>query len=100
LAISSCSNTVGSFDCICPTGFDGDGINACTNVDECVLALSAPIQTNVTTNGTQPANCDASAICIDTEGSYTCVCPAGTIENTNTRQCNGMIFRIIFGTGP
>ena len=33
--VAICSNTVGSFDCHCPEGYEGDGVNSCENINEC-----------------------------------------------------------------
>ena len=85
---ATCVNGAGNYTCICPTGFEGDGKTACTNIDEC--ALSSQGRKRRQTNP-DAATCDPTAICIDTEGSYTCVCPAGTILDGNTQQCLGKI---------
>ena len=91
MTTATCVNSEGSFVCNCPEGFDGDGISACTNVDECALAAGGRKRRQAVTNSTtEAANCDPTAICIDTEGSFTCVCPAGTVEDATTRQCQGM----------
>ncbi|CAG5110064.1 Oidioi.mRNA.OKI2018_I69.chr2.g4510.t1.cds [Oikopleura dioica] len=47
--------------CKCLPGFSGNGQN-CRNIDEC-------------TKGTH--FCEAPAQCVDTEGSYFCICPRG-----------------------
>jgi hypothetical protein len=77
--------------CVCPTGFEGDGITACTNADECSVSISRKRRqaVNGTLNVVEPANCDPTAICIDTEGSYTCVCPSGMEEAPDSNLCQG-----------
>ena len=54
--------TLGSLNDL-STGFFGNG-NICNDLDEC-------------SDGTN--NCDASKICLNTRGSYECVCPKGEI---------------------
>ncbi|XP_076373655.1 fibrillin-1-like isoform X1 [Tachypleus tridentatus] len=55
-----CSNTFGSFMCICPEGFKlDDSKRNCIDVDECEV---------------YPDVCGAGT-CLNDVGSYTCVCP-------------------------
>ncbi|XP_077988929.1 fibrillin-1-like isoform X2 [Glandiceps talaboti] len=59
-----CLNTVGSYTCICNTGFVSDGRGTkCVDVNECEES---------------PPLCDYD--CKNTEGGYTCGCPQGYIE--------------------
>ena len=121
LAQANCMNTVGSYVCECPTGYSGDGINDCANVDECAVALAnAAIQATATTTtqattttaasstttglfggifgrrrkrrqaslDPNAAQCDPTAVCVDTAGSYQCICPTGMRESA-TRVCEG-----------
>ena len=39
---ANCSDTEGSFNCTCVTGYEGDGVN-CTSKSESNLALNMPI---------------------------------------------------------
>ncbi|XP_065178731.1 uncharacterized protein LOC135809326 [Sycon ciliatum] len=62
---ATCNNTLGSFVCTCPLGYNGNGRgpSGCANVDECTTGVH---------------KCTASnAVCSDTMGSYTCACAIG-----------------------
>ena len=67
---STCTNTSGSFTCVCNTGYDGDGVN-CTDIDECSIP--------------EESNCDAMSTCTNTNGSYECHCNPGW-ESVNDGQ--------------
>ncbi|CAG5110171.1 Oidioi.mRNA.OKI2018_I69.chr2.g4598.t1.cds [Oikopleura dioica] len=69
-----CVNTVGSFQCICKNGYQGNGVN-CTpkDVNECA-------------NGSH--NCDTYAQCVNTVGSYACTCNNGYNGNGYTCKPN------------
>ena len=59
---ATCTNTVGSYSCVCNPGYDGDGVT-CTDIDECL-----------TDNG----GCDPLTTCTNTPGSRSCgPCPTG-----------------------
>ena len=60
-ADATCTDTPGSWDCVCNSGYSGDGVT-CADVDECL-----------TDNG----GCDANATCTNTAGSRTCACNSG-----------------------
>ena len=69
---AACANTVGSFQCLCMQGFDGDGRTAnetgpfandgCLDMDECDAEVH---------------NCYGLAECINVEGAYECACNPG-----------------------
>ncbi|XP_032218575.2 uncharacterized protein LOC116601871 [Nematostella vectensis] len=54
---ATCSNTHGSYVCVCTQGFTGDGF-ICTDVNECE----------------RPNDCNVNATCHNTIGSYSCSC--------------------------
>ncbi len=58
---ADCINTIGSYECICKSGFEGDGYK-CHDVDECKLGTHT---------------CSAKANCTNTIGSYKCTCIDG-----------------------
>jgi cysteine-rich repeat protein len=60
-ANATCSNTVGSFKCMCNSGYTGSG-TTCTDINECA-----------TNNG----GCDANATCTNKPGTRTCTCNSG-----------------------
>ena len=56
---ANCTNSVGSYSCVCNTGYSGNGM-ICDDIDECSTV-------------TCPANSD----CNNTVGSYRCECNPG-----------------------
>ncbi|EGD78621.1 tamm-Horsfall protein [Salpingoeca rosetta] len=60
---ATCNNTVGSFECTCNEGFEGNG-TVCVNINECERGTFV---------------CHPNATCIDTIGSYTCECKPGFV---------------------
>nr|XP_022299294.1 uncharacterized protein LOC111108065 [Crassostrea virginica] len=76
VGVASCRNTVGSYDCVCASGFKyNETTRACTDVDECI---------NSNTH-----NCDipTRATCTNTPGSFTCRCKSGFSGNGTTGTC-------------
>lgn len=58
---ASCYNTLGSFKCVCPSGFDFDqGAGGCQDVNECSAGGNPCIYG-----------------CSNTDGGYLCGCPGG-----------------------
>ncbi|HMI91253.1 MAG TPA: calcium-binding EGF-like domain-containing protein, partial [Polyangiales bacterium] len=65
----ACSNVVGTFSCVCPTGYagTGQGVSGCADVNECTLNTD---------------NCDSTPdACKNTVGAFSCACPVGYSGN-------------------
>lgn len=62
------------YTCICKRGFDGDGYE-CTEENECISTESGYIHT-----------CSDHATCINTPGSYECICNSPYVGNG--KQCD------------
>ena len=65
--VAVCTNQMGSRLCsACPLGFEGNGYNGCTLIDQCRNTTGVV------------HNCTAVAAChLDSPGAYSCHCPAG-----------------------
>ncbi|XP_020608974.1 uromodulin-like [Orbicella faveolata] len=71
---ANCSNTNGSFYCMCHTGYSGDGVT-CTDINECdPSGLSSEYQHFAHI-------CHDDANCTNTKGSYHCACLDGYSGN-------------------
>lgn len=58
---ASCYNTLGSFKCMCPSGFDyQQNMGGCQDINECTMSNN-------------PCNYG----CSNTDGGYLCGCPGG-----------------------
>ena len=68
-----CTNTDGSFECSCNSGYtlSGDG-RTCVDDDECMLETD---------------NCDQ--VCMNTDGGFSCDCDPGFQLNSDQSTCTG-----------
>ena len=93
-----CTDTTGSFQCTCSSGFTGDG-TTCTSI--LLHALGSPCVekplhyivlsiSDINECGQGTDNCHANAQCTDTVGSFQCDCLPGFEGNGVT--CNGKVF--------
>ena len=81
---ADCSNTIGSYDCSCITGYSGDGFT-CTSkilhflINIITMILNDPylFYTDIDECTVGPNNCSIYASCLDRPGSFDCVCNEG-----------------------
>ncbi|XP_046860221.1 signal peptide, CUB and EGF-like domain-containing protein 3 [Xenia sp. Carnegie-2017] len=70
-SLAECKNTQGSYECICPQGYETQN-NNCEDIDECAAGMD---------------NCHRDAVCINNIGSFSCLCKAGFLHYKNGRLC-------------
>ena len=117
---ATCSNTAGSYECTCQSGFSGDGLTctgSCSNNIKCMQIFVSFSITDVTLyrlnglflNCLQPLfnpyltlpsadinecettdSCGENAVCNNTDGNYTCSCNTG--YSGDGRSCMGMLW--------
>ncbi|XP_065842864.1 uncharacterized protein [Oscarella lobularis] len=64
--VANCIDLPDGFRCECMTGYTGDGVNNCDDIDECTLETD---------------DCHATATCTNTDGRFTCACMPGYTGN-------------------
>jgi hypothetical protein len=79
---SECINTIGSFNCTCLPGYDGDGFD-CIDINECKLNEINQFNTSCTLNSE----------CINLPGGYECKCLNGFELKNN--KCIGIHFMFV-----
>ena len=85
---ADCSNTPGSFQCTCMTGYSGDGTmcnGKLQSIATLLHRLVFPTDIDECTEGT--ANCGENADCNNTPGSFQCTCREGYTGDGS--MCNG-----------
>ena len=78
-----CTNTNGSYTCICNSGYSGTGLACSSKCSRRYLSYSTyitqlhPFSTDINECKKLNITCDQNAQCVDTLGSYHCVCYSG-----------------------
>lgn len=90
---ANCTNTIGSFDCRCNEGYRGDGFYCDSKQDKCCVkvrrsryVLLADVNECLNDNG----GCED--FCVDTDGSFTCMCPSISGTEPMGTHCVGTRF--------
>ena len=79
---AKCINTTIGFDCVCLPGFTGDGVTCVGNITIARTVSCNPLTvilppTDIDDCAEGLANCSSDAECINTPGSFECVCLEG-----------------------
>ena len=72
---AECQNTEGGYECVCPSGYTGDGKtdgSGCSDIDECYE---------------QSHNCGPQSICVNNDGGFSCKCRPGFVGNPPAVRC-------------
>ncbi|XP_064818238.1 fibrillin-2-like, partial [Oncorhynchus masou masou] len=68
----TCKNTVGSFNCLCHTGFEFSHHNDCMDIDECQTSFGTLCR---------------KGQCINSVGSFQCLCEEGYKLTPDAKNC-------------
>ena len=72
--VGSCENTIGSYTCACPSGYQREtSTGKCIDLDECEDDLMCQYG------------------CINLVGGYRCDCPVGFVQHYYWNQCIGLL---------
>ena len=77
---ATCTNTDGSYDCHCLSGFIGTGFNCSSNISLHTHAFLTALSLGADVDecgDSSMNNCSENANCTDTIGSYDCTCSEG-----------------------
>ena len=74
-----CEITANSFICICNEGYSGDGFNSCESQLIVVIIHSLKVLSFSDVNECDSNPCAINAVCVDTNGSFSCSCSNGYI---------------------
>ena len=77
LCSQGCRNLPGTYECTCREGFILQSSWLCVDVNECI-------------EGTHRCSASAGASCVNTVGSYICLCPYGFRSDGTGIGCEGM----------
>ena len=80
---ATCTDTEGSFLCVCNSGYSGNGSSCASTYVELFVhkfSVKFPDIDECSTGGV----CDENAECLDTPGSYMCTCHSGYIGDGDT----------------
>ena len=87
---AECYDTKGSFECICLSGYSGDGDLSCTgllNFDYLIMDIfisMLPFHIDIDECMISDDFCAMNATCTNSEGSYNCSCDTGFYGNGTT----------------
>ncbi|KAG7513085.1 latent-transforming growth factor beta-binding protein 1 isoform X5 [Solea senegalensis] len=71
--VGECVNSLGSYTCTCPQGYQQVNSTTCRDVNECM---------------DEPELCSPNGECLNTEGSFMCVCDSGFTVSLVTPSCD------------
>ncbi|KAG7513001.1 latent-transforming growth factor beta-binding protein 1 isoform X2 [Solea senegalensis] len=71
--VGECVNSLGSYTCTCPQGYQQVNSTTCRDVNECM---------------DEPELCSPNGECLNTEGSFLCVCDSGFTVSLVTPSCD------------
>ena len=75
---AKCQNHENGYSCECASGYVGNGFH-CHDINECAISnqICGPLNQQQIVNGRVVQAQSELGICINTEGSYECICPEG-----------------------
>ena len=95
-----CANTIGSFNCECKSGYQGNGLNCTGNSDHYFFSKKYYIEgksinlIDINECFTNNGGCSVNAKCANTIGSFNCECTSG--YSGDGFICTGIYFYFSF----